>query len=155
MKRRFVLMAALLAGYAMPVMAATTYVVDDSMSEVLRNTLPMKWDSVVPRRGERATVSGAITVLVRLNLAPWRGRPGRVYMTLPALPSGPVSVTWTTHGALLPGHLQSGERVLVYAGLMPGGLLEDTVQLTIQADGQRLARPEQLHFGFEIDVETP
>lgn len=139
----------------MPAMAAETHRVDDSASQVLGNTLQMKWDSIAPQRGQRPTVSGTITVLTRLELAPWQGRMGRVYMTLPALPSGPVTATWTTQGRLLPGTLRAGERSLVYAGAMPAGLLEDTMRLVIQADGQKLTRVEQLNFSFEIDVESP
>jgi hypothetical protein len=135
--------------------ATTTHRVDDSASQVLGNTLQMKWDSVAPQRGQRATVSGAITVLVRLNLSPWQGRTGRVYMTLPAQPTGPVTATWTTQGRLLPGSLRAGERTLVYTGVMPATLYEDTMRLVIQADGQRLMRVEQLNFSFEIDVESP
>lgn len=135
--------------------ATTTHRVDDSASQVPGNTLQMKWDSVAPQRGQRATVSGAITVLVRLNLSPWQGRTGRVYMTLPAQPTGPVTATWTTQGRLLPGTLRAGERTLVYAGVMPAALYEDTMRLVIQADGQRLMRVEQLNFSFEIDVESP
>ena len=139
---------------AAPAMA-TTYRIDDSASQVLGNTLQMKWDSVAPQRGQRPIVSGGITVLVRLNLAPWQGRTGRVYMTLPAQPAGQATATWTTQGRLLPGILRAGERTLVYAGVMPAGLYEDTMRLVIQADGQRLIRVEQLNFSFEIDVESP
>lgn len=135
--------------------ATTTHRVDDGASQVLGNTLQMKWDSAVPQRGQRATVSGAITVLVRLNLATWQGRTGRVYMTLPAQPTGPVTATWTTQGRLLPGTLRAGERTLVYAGVMPASPYEDTMRLVIQTDGQRLVRVEQLNFSFEIDVENP
>lgn len=132
---------------------AGTHRVDDSASQVTANTLRMQWDSVAPRSGERPTVSGALTVWVRLNLAPWQGRNGRVYMTLPVQASGPITAAWTTQGRLLPGSLRAGERTLVYSGAMPAGLLEDTIRLTIQADGQKLVRTEQLNFSFEIDVE--
>jgi hypothetical protein len=152
MSRAWVIAALLLA--SLPSQAAT-YPVDDSASQVLGNTLQMKWDEAAPRRGQRPTVSGAITVQVRLQLAPWQGRNGRVYMTLPPQPSGPVTATWTTQGRLLPGTLRAGERTLVYAGVMPGGLLEDTLRLVIRADGERLVRVEQLNFAFEIDVESP
>jgi len=135
--------------------AAATYKVDDSASQVLGNNVRMKWDSVVPQAGRRATVSGELTVLVRLNVSQWQGQQGRIYMTLPAQPTGPVSATWTTQGRLLPGVLRAGERTLVYAGPIHAGLIEDTLRLLIQADGQKLVRPEQLTFSFEIDLETP
>jgi len=133
--------------------AAATYKVDDSASQVLGNSVRMKWDSVVPQAGQRATVSGEITVLVRLNVSQWQGRQGRIYIALPAQPTGPVTATWTTKGRLLPGVLRAGERTLVYAGPIQADLIEDTLRLIIQADGQKLMRTEQLHFSFEIDVE--
>lgn len=151
------LVLALCAGLSVfPAVAADTYKVDDSGSQVLGgSTLRMKWDDRVPRAGGRSTVSGETAVLVRLNLSPWRGRQGRIYMTLPAPLSGPLTTAWTTRGTLLPGTLRSGERTLVYSGLIPAEMLEDTLRLVIQADGQRLVRTEQLDFGFEIDVESP
>jgi hypothetical protein len=135
--------------------AAATYKVDDSASQVLGNNVRMKWDSVVPQAGRRSTVSGEITVLVRLDVTQWQGRQGRIYMTLPAQPAGQVTATWTTQGRLLPGVLRAGERTLVYTGPIQAGLVEDTLRLLIQADGRKLVRPEQLIFSFEIDVESP
>lgn len=146
------LVAALLA--SLPVLAAT-YPVDDSASQVLDSSLRMKWDSVAPQSGHGAGVSGVTTVLVRLDIAAWNGRQGRIYMTLPEQPIGQVSASWTTRGRLLPGALRSGERALVYAGPLRGDLIEDTLRLVIQADGQKLVRTEQLRFSFEVDLETP
>lgn len=148
------LLAAALAVTLAPAHAAT-YPVDDSGSQVLSNTVQMKWDDATPQRGARANVSGAVTVRVRLNLAPFKGRQGRVYMKLPPQASGPVTASWTTQGRLQAGQLRSGERALVLADVMPGGLLEDTIHLTLQTDGQRLVRVEQLQFSFEIDVDSP
>ena len=134
---------------------AATYPVDDSASQVLDSSLRMKWDSVAPQSGHGAGVTGITTVLVRLDTAAWNGRQGRIYMVLPEQPIGQVSASWTTRGPLLPGALRSGERALVYAGPLRSNLIEDTLRLVIQADGQRLVRTEQLRFSFEIDLETP
>jgi hypothetical protein len=129
--------------------------VDDSASQVLDNSVRMKWDSIAPRAGERSTVSGDVGVLVRLDTSPWAGRHGRIYLLLPAQPSGEMTARWTTQGRLLPGLLRSGERALVYSGLLPAGLLEDTLRLALRADGGKLVRAEQLTFSFEVDVESP
>ena len=154
--KAFAHLLALLAGLAaVQSAAAETYKVDDSGSQVQGNNLRMKWDDRVPGPGARSTVSAATDVLVRLNLSQWRGRQGRVYLTLPAQSAGPVTVTWTTRGTMLPGILRAGERALVYAGPIQSDMLEDTMRLTIQADGQRMTRAEQLNFSFEIDVESP
>jgi len=158
MSARALLLAAavaVLAGWA-PVPAwAQSLRVDDSASQVLDSSVRMKWDSVAPRAGERPTVTGHVGVLARLDTAPWAGRNGRIYLVLPPPPSGEVVVGWTSRGRLLPGNIRAGERALVYAGPLPAGLLEDTLALTVQADGGRLARAEQLHFAFELDLEAP
>lgn len=140
---------------ALPAHAQQTYRVDDSASQVLASNVRMKWDSIAPRSGENPTVSGDVGILVRLDTSPWVGRQGRIYMMLPAQASGEITATWSSQGRLMPGVLRSGERTLVYAGLLPAGLLEDTLRLTLQADGGKLVRAEQLNFSFEIDVESP
>ena len=154
--RPSLLLALLVCMGTSPLATAATYPVDDSGSQVQgSNNLRMKWDDRVPRHGARSTVSAETLVLVRLNLSQWQGRQGRVYMTLPAQATGPITATWSTRGRLLPGLLRAGERALVYAGPIQVDTLEDTLRLSIQADGQRLVRSEQLAFSFEIDVDLP
>lgn len=48
-----------------------------------------------------------------------------------------------------------GQRTLVYTGPITSNLLEDTLQLSVTADGSRLARMETVEFRFEIDLDTP
>ena len=66
-----------------------------------------------------------------------------------------MTATWTTQGRLLPGALRSGERALVYQGIIGPDVLEDTFLITLQADGNQLVRTERLEFSFEIDVDSP
>ncbi len=133
---------------------AQTYPVDDSASQVLESgLLKMRWDSVAPRSGQASTMTGQVVVLVRLDVSPWRGRQVRIYQKLPSVPIGPVTVRWTSNGPLLSGVLRDGERALVYAGPVNSDRLEDTFRLTIQADGDRVERPQALTFAFEIELE--
>ena len=113
----------------------------------------MRWDSGAPGPGRAQTMSGAVTVLARLDLAPWRGRNARVYLVLPAQPFGPVAASWTTRGRLLPGALRAGERALVFAGPVVDDRLEDTLRLRLETAGAHLERAESLQFHFEIDTE--
>ncbi len=134
--------------------AAQTYAVDDSASQVLESGLTkMQWDSLVPRPGQPPTITGRVSVLIRLNVSPWRNRQVRIYQKLPSLPDGPINVQWTSKGPLLPGSLRDGERALVYAGPINSDQLEDTFHLVIQADGERIVRPQSLAFSFEIELE--
>jgi hypothetical protein len=154
MKRWLGLLVLALACCGSAAVAAETFRVDDSGSQVQGGSVRMKWDDPVPRAGLQSGLSGQTTVFVRLNVSPWQGRQGRIYMRLPVPASGPLTVTWTTRGILQAGAVRAGERALVYAGPIPSGLLEDTMRLQIQADGRRLTRAEQLDFSFEIDVES-
>ncbi len=146
----------IVVGLAVPLVThAQTFPVDDSSSEVVGGNVRMRWEQGAPQPGQRPMVSGEVTVLVRLNVSAWQGRQGRIYMTLPAQPAGPVNVSWSTRGRLLPGALRDGERALVYVGLIQSAVIEDTQRLLIRADGGKLVRSEQLKFSFEIDVESP
>ncbi len=141
--------------WASPV-TAQTYPVDDSASQVLEaGPIKMRWDALVPQPGQASTMTGQVVVLVRLDVAQWRGRSARIYQTLPSLPIGPVDVRWTANGPLLPGTLRNGGRTLVYTGPIQSDRLEDTFRMTIQADGNRVLRPQDLTFAFEIELESP
>lgn len=129
--------------------------VDDRASEVLGGPLRMRWDAPAGRHPVATTVSGDVAVQVRLDVAPWQGRQARIFMTLPPQAGTRVDVSWTTRGVLLPGALRDGERALVFAGLLRAPQLEDRQHLMIRADAARLVRPEQLHFAFEIELESP
>lgn len=132
---------------------AATFRVDDSASIPQESTARLKWRELVPGRRPDSTLEGAVAVAVRLNLAPWLNRSGRLFLVLPEQPIGSVRVSWTTQGRLLAGQLTSGQRALVYAGPITTPLLDETFGLSIEADGDRLAGAHRLQFHFEIDVE--
>ena len=148
----FVVALVLPVSFARPA-AAATFAVDDSTSYTRDASTVMKWKSMAPSRRAGNQVEGATAVTVRLNLMPWINKTGKVYMALGQQPIGTVKATWTTQGRLLPGQLISGNRTLVYAGPIRTALLEDTIALTLEADGQRLVSAQRLQFYFEIDVD--
>jgi len=153
------ILALLLAGAALSTAVlpafAQTYPVDDSASQVLGGTLRLKPDQMPARGAPMYMVTGEMAVLVRLDVSPWQGRQGRIYMRLPEQSGGAITATWTTRGRLLPGALRAGERALVYAGPIGSTRLEDTLRLRITADGRTLPPSEQLVFSFEIDLDSP
>ncbi|MBN8214117.1 MAG: hypothetical protein J0M09_14435 [Xanthomonadales bacterium] len=152
---RNLLLLLIAALWASPI-AAQSFPVDDSASHVLEaGPIKMRWNTLVPQPGQASTMTGQVVVLVRLDVSPWRGRRARIYQTLPSQPIGPVDVRWTANGPLLPGALRDGGRTLVYAGPIQSDRLEDTFRITIQADGNRVLRPQDLTFAFEIELESP
>ncbi len=62
-------------------------------------------------------MEGATQVRVRLNLKPWVGHTGRIYLVLPAQLPGNIEAAWTTTGRLLPGRVQVRRP---NAGVRPG-----------------------------------
>lgn len=126
--------------------------VDDSGTVVLDPVLQMQWQPA-GRVAASPLVSASTRVSVQLNLLPWIGRTGRIYMTLPRTSGPTVRAKWQTGGTLLPGELLSGDRTLVYAGAINGPLLRDIIDIKLEADGARLSGSEALAFGFEIEVD--
>lgn len=133
---------------------AETHRVDDSASVVLTSTVKLKSLSPLARGPQANLIYGELSVIVRLDVSPWKGRQGRIYMTLPEHANGPISAAWTTRGRLMPGILRAGERTLVYAGPIQDNRIEDTLRIRIEADARKLPDNEQLNFSFEIDT-TP
>lgn len=143
----------MLALLATTVTMAATYRVDDSTSMPQESSASLRWRHLAPSRGGDNTIEGATRVQVRLNLAQWQRRVGRVYMVLPEQTGSRITVSWTTQGRLLPGELVSGQRALVYAGTINAPVLEETLQMKIATDGTRMNASQRLNFHFEIDVD--
>lgn len=129
--------------------------VDDSRSQVMASTVKLNWDDTGPAANRSSILTGSFTVVVRLDVSQWRGQRGRIYHVLPAQPATPIRATWTSQGVLTPGTLRDGERTLVYVGPIDTDLIEDTLRMTIEADGNRLSRQEQLRFSFEFEPDLP
>lgn len=153
MKRLFFSLLIPTALAAAPLLAAER--VDDTGTRTQDPTVRLRWENVVPRRGDSPTAAAVTVVYVRLNLSPWRGQNGRLYLAFPDRAGTPVDAEWTTQGRLLPGRVRSGERALVYSGRIEGAVLEDTWRLTLRTDGRRLVRPELLEFTFEMEATAP
>lgn len=137
---------------AQEVVTAHAYPVDDRGTVVMDPVLPLQWHPG-DARDNPALLSASTRVSAQLNLTAWIGRNGRIYMTLPRNAGPVVRATWSSGGTLLPGSMLSGERALVYSGIIVGPLLRDTLDIRLEADAARLVRPEQLAFGFEIEVD--
>jgi hypothetical protein len=152
-RNRWTACALALGALLSPPSIAATFRVDDSASIPNETNVTMRWKSANPNKLTGNTVEGGVLITLRLNVAPWLNKTGRIYMALPQQPIGMVTVAWTTQGRLLPGTLNSGERTIVYAGPIRSATLEDTFVVKVETDGKRLANPQRMQFHFEIDVD--
>jgi hypothetical protein len=130
---------------------AATFLVDDSQSQVMDANMPMQWRSLSPSKGDHQVV-GTTRVQVKLDTRTWVGKFVRIYMALPAQPGSTVLAKWQVQGPMIAGQLNSGQRGLVWSGVVPSALLEDVMTVTVQTDGRFLSAPQLLRFYFEVDV---
>ena len=137
---------------AAPALAAT-YIVDDSSTIPFETNVASRWRQAASGRQLGNEIESAATVTIRLNLAPYLNRVGRIYLALPPQPIGVVNVEWATQGRMLAGALQSGQRTLVYSGPIRTPILEDNFVVKVVADGRRVAVTQRLQFHFEIDID--
>jgi hypothetical protein len=138
-------------GRVVPVQAAT-FQVDDSRSTVLDHSLSLQWRNLSPSKGDHI-VQGVTRVQVKLDTSAWVGKQARIFMALSQQPHGQVSAEWQTEQSqLLAGNVVSGQRGLVWSGVVPRALMEDVMTVTIRTDGRLLAQPQALRFSFEIEL---
>jgi hypothetical protein len=130
---------------------ARTTAIDDSATLPYDAPLVLHWQQLAPHRPVNNRMTGTLTVHVRLNVASWMKHSGRIYLVLPAQEPGGMSASWVTQGRLLPGHLTTGNRSLVYAGPITTPFIEDVLQLTVQVDSSQLQQLYHVNFGFEMD----
>ena len=130
---------------------AATLPIDDTGTVTVQPTMNLRWQELSPRQRKGALMEGATQVRVRLNVKPWLGLSGKIYMVLPAQLPGDITASWTTTGRLLPGQVQAGSRTLVYSGTINSAVLEDTLMLSLTVDGRRMLQTYNLLFRFEID----
>jgi hypothetical protein len=153
MGRRFFL-ALGLSIIRLGVVSANTTLIDDSGTQFLEPAVDMRWQSATPRRsGDNSQMLGTTTVRLRLNVAPWLRRFGRIYLALPAQPPGPITATWSSQGGLRAGSLRSGGRALLYAGPITTPFIEDVLTLQLQIDGSLMQRASSVNFRLEMDEE--
>jgi hypothetical protein len=137
---------------AVPADAKTT-VIDDSGTLPYDAPLVLHWQQLSPRRPVNNRMTGTLTLRVKLNVAPWLRRPGRIYLVLPAQQPGAMSATWSTQGRLLAGRVSSGTRSLVYSGSITTPFIEDVLQLTLEVDGTQMRQLYHVNFRFEMDED--
>jgi hypothetical protein len=131
---------------------AKTITLDDSGTQALEPGVLMRWQSATPpRAGAADLLVGTTTIRVRINLMPWLKRSARIYLALPAQPPGPIAASWTSQGQLRSGQIRSGNRVLVYAGPVSSGFIEDTLKFQFSVNAALIGRPYPVSFHFEMD----
>ena len=133
---------------------AKTTTIDDSGTQALEPSVRMRWETAAPSRAPAGSLMvGAATIRVRINVMRWLRHSGRIYLALPAQAPGPVRISWTTQGQFRPGQIQSGNRVLVYAGPITTPFMEDTMTFQFTVNGTLMQRAFPVTYHFEMDED--
>jgi len=151
MRAPWLLTSLLVLASVQPVQSRTV-IIDDSGTLPYDTPLSLNWQQRSPFGLGANRLTGTLTVRVKLNVAPWLRRSGRIYLVLPAQPPGAMTVTWSTQGRLLPGTLSAGTRALVYSGPITTPFIEDVLQLSLTVDASRL-QPQQYHVNFNFEMD--
>jgi hypothetical protein len=131
---------------------AKTITIDDSGTQALEPTVALRWKTATPSRSPASNLMvGTTTLRVRLNVAPWWRRSGRIYLNLPVQMPGPITASWIAQGRFLPGAVRSGNRMLLYAGPISTPVLEDVLKLQFSVDGTLIRRAFPVTFHFEME----
>jgi hypothetical protein len=136
--------------------AIKVFRIDDSASQPVDAQGQLNWKSLLPVGADAHTVEANTRVNIKLDVKPWLGQRGRIYLVLPVLSQGvaeTLSVDWVTQGRLQPGRLGANRRGLVYQGSINTQILEDVMTLKVAGDGRRITSPQRLQFYFEIEPE--
>ena len=133
--------------------SANPHRLDDSLSHTVPPNVQMQWLPIARSQRGGPAMEAWVTVNIRIDTSGWVGRSGRVYMVMSRDEVSPVEAVWTTQGRLQAGRLVSGERALVYAGVLRGATLEDQMQVRLRANADWQSQSRRLNFHFEFDAD--
>lgn len=136
-----------------PPASANPHRLDDSLSHTVPPNVQMQWLPIARSLRGGPAMEAWVTVNIRIDTSEWVGRSGRVYMVMSRDEVSPVEAVWTTQGRLQAGRLVSGERALVYAGVLRANTLEDQMQVRLRANADWQSQTRRLNFHFEFDAD--
>jgi hypothetical protein len=131
---------------------AETIVLDDSGSYTDPPHLTMQWRTL-GQGGSAAVMEGRARLALRLNTRAHAGRLARIYMVMSPLAGAGLTLFWQTRGRMLGGRISSGERVLVFRGVVPGPTLEDELALFFSAESQWGGDLGRVQCRYELELE--
>ena len=150
--RRAACLLVALAAFATAAARAETHRLDDSLTHTVPPNVQMQWRPMQAAADGSGAVEAWVQVNVRLDTRAFVQRSGRVYLALERDQTSPVEAVWTSQGRLQSGRVVSGERTLVFAGVIPGATLDDQLNMRLRAQTDWQSEQRRLNFHFEFDA---
>lgn len=151
--RRAACLLAALAAFATDAPRAETHRLDDSLTHTVPPNVQMQWRPLQAAADGSGAVEAWVQVNVRLDTRAFVQRSGRVYLALERDQASPVEAVWSSQGRLQAGRVVSGERTLVFAGVIPGATLDDQLNMRLRAQTDWQSNQRRLNFHFEFDAD--
>jgi hypothetical protein len=138
---------------------------DDSLSPRQQHDLDLAWkhsgntDSLSEQEFN-SVIAHARNVDTRLDTSRYLGSQARIYLELPVLvrgltqPSG-LQLSWTTNGLFNAGQLTTGNRQLIFEGLITDSVMRDIFNFTFELDARYLTQSLRLEPVYEIEIIAP
>lgn len=133
--------------------AAAPLRLDDSLTHTVPPNVQMRWRDVQAGRDGTAEMEAWVRVNVRIDTRPIASQSGRIYLVLARDQGATMEASWTSQGKLQSGHISSGERALVFAGVVQGGTLEDQFLMHLRSPANWQGDSRRLQFHFEFDAD--
>jgi hypothetical protein len=150
--RRAACLLVALAAFAIDTARAETHRLDDSLTHTVPPNVQMQWRPMQAAADGSGAVEAWVQVNVRLDTRAVVQRSGRIYLVLERDQTSPVEAVWTSQGRLQSGRVVSGERTLVFAGVIPGATLDDQLNMRLRAQTDWQSEQRRLNFHFEFDA---
>ncbi|NIM39748.1 MAG: hypothetical protein GTN84_01095 [Hydrogenophaga sp.] len=151
--RRAACLLAALAAFATDAARAETHRLDDALTHTVPPNVQMQWRPLQAGADGSGAVEAWVQVNVRLDTRAFVQRSGRVYLALERDQASPVEAVWSSQGRLQAGRVVSGERTLVFAGVIPGATLDDQLNMRLRAQADWPSTQRRLNFHFEFDAD--
>lgn len=131
------------------------YRLDDTGTRLLGARALLEWSDLRPgaslRTGPSRELTARVLVDLQLLTSAWQGKQARIYVRLEPLPNESLLVQWPAAEPFREGQVRPGERVLVFAGLIPGPRLQLRWPLHLRTTGPWSGSIRQLSFVFELE----
>ncbi len=146
----------IVAGYAnmitLPAALAQPVRLDDRLTRSHAPQVQMQWRPMAAGAVDPG-MEAQFELLVHLATAAQQGRRGRVVVVLERDGDAPLEAVWSGHGGLLDGRVVSGERAIIYTGVVAGPTLQGQLRMRLRSGAQWASANRRMQFHFEWEAD--
>lgn len=122
---------------------------DDTGTYAVPPVPNMQW---APQRPHKSpTMVGEFQFHIRLNLSKWKDQRVRIFLVLSRDQESIIDMTWSPGSFFRAGKARSGQRVQIFAGVVPSAVVEDDIHVWLQSEPDWTGQTRQINVVFELE----